>query len=224
MFVDWRNLFSALVRLAHFRMPMLLLGLRHVSMNECIQAAASGSSLRYESLLYAILDPSPTLSSGNKSSLEYISSLAITFGSRVTVVVPSTELSKAVGRTLDAAGCTNYSVLEKVRMLQFDQEIKTKLSHFSSSIFVVGPSSIRFCANQSCTLSAIFFLSLPLYAYINVLQPVDQSKIKEAVVLGDLVDEVMSDILVISSEAVHKKGVDMNLLAEFCAVPVLLLP
>jgi hypothetical protein len=37
-------------------------------------------------------------------------------------------------------------------------------------------------------------------------------------------DEVNADLVILSSEAVHAKHVDANLLAEFVPCPVLLLP
>eukprot|EP00878_Enallax_costatus_P001426 GHUV01001576.1.p1 GENE.GHUV01001576.1~~GHUV01001576.1.p1 ORF type:complete len:180 (+),score=41.77 GHUV01001576.1:184-723(+) len=45
-----------------------------------------------------------------------------------------------------------------------------------------------------------------------------------SVLVGDVADEISADLLVISSEAVHTKQVDANLLAEFVPCPVLLLP
>lgn len=42
--------------------------------------------------------------------------------------------------------------------------------------------------------------------------------------LGDVADEIGADLLVISSEVVHAKHVDANLLAEFCSAPILMLP
>lgn len=41
---------------------------------------------------------------------------------------------------------------------------------------------------------------------------------------GDVADQVEADLVVMSSEAVHAKHVDANLLAEFVPCPVLLLP
>lgn len=41
---------------------------------------------------------------------------------------------------------------------------------------------------------------------------------------GDVADEIAADLVVLSSEAVHSKHVDANLLAEFVPCPVLLLP
>lgn len=45
-----------------------------------------------------------------------------------------------------------------------------------------------------------------------------------AAAVGDAADSVAADLLVMSSDAVHAKAVDANLLAEFVDVPVLLLP
>jgi hypothetical protein len=45
-----------------------------------------------------------------------------------------------------------------------------------------------------------------------------------AVLLGDVADDLSCDLLVLSSEAVHAKHVDANLLAEMVPCPVLLLP
>lgn len=42
--------------------------------------------------------------------------------------------------------------------------------------------------------------------------------------VGDVADELDADLLVMSSEAVHSKAVDANLLAEFVPCPMLLLP
>lgn len=42
--------------------------------------------------------------------------------------------------------------------------------------------------------------------------------------VGDVADEANADLLVVSSEAVHSKKVDANLLAEFVPCPLLLLP
>ena len=41
---------------------------------------------------------------------------------------------------------------------------------------------------------------------------------------GDMADEIMADIVVVSSEAIHAKHVDANLLAEMVNCPLLLLP
>lgn len=43
-------------------------------------------------------------------------------------------------------------------------------------------------------------------------------------VAGDVVDEINADLLVLSSDTVHDKTIDANLLAEFVSCPVLLLP
>lgn len=45
-----------------------------------------------------------------------------------------------------------------------------------------------------------------------------------SVLVGDVADEIGADLVLISSEAVHGKLVDANLLAEFVPCPVLLLP
>ncbi|WIA08392.1 hypothetical protein OEZ85_007831 [Tetradesmus obliquus] len=45
-----------------------------------------------------------------------------------------------------------------------------------------------------------------------------------SVLVGDVADEISADLVLISSEAVHTKQVDANLLAEFVPCPVLLLP
>eukprot|EP00879_Flechtneria_rotunda_P000616 GHRR01000728.1.p1 GENE.GHRR01000728.1~~GHRR01000728.1.p1 ORF type:complete len:176 (+),score=43.33 GHRR01000728.1:231-758(+) len=45
-----------------------------------------------------------------------------------------------------------------------------------------------------------------------------------SVLVGDVADEIAADLVVVSSEAVHTKQVDANLLAEFVPCPVLLLP
>lgn len=45
-----------------------------------------------------------------------------------------------------------------------------------------------------------------------------------SVIVGDAVDQLEADLVVLSAEAVHTKKVDCNLLAEFCTAPVLLLP
>ncbi len=42
--------------------------------------------------------------------------------------------------------------------------------------------------------------------------------------VGDLADELGADLVLLSSEAVHNKRVDANLLAEFVSCPLLLLP
>jgi len=42
--------------------------------------------------------------------------------------------------------------------------------------------------------------------------------------IGDVADEVKATLLVLSTEAVHSKLVDSNLLAEFVPCPMLLLP
>lgn len=43
-------------------------------------------------------------------------------------------------------------------------------------------------------------------------------------VIGEVADELSSDLVVISMDSVHSKHVDANLLAEFIPCPVLLLP
>ncbi|KAK9805290.1 hypothetical protein WJX72_011446 [[Myrmecia] bisecta] len=45
-----------------------------------------------------------------------------------------------------------------------------------------------------------------------------------SVAVGDVADEIAADLVVMSSEAVHAKAVDANLLAEFVPCPMLLLP
>lgn len=47
---------------------------------------------------------------------------------------------------------------------------------------------------------------------------------KGSVAVGDVADQVQADLVVMSTEAVHAKHVDANLLAEFVPCPVLLLP
>ena len=41
---------------------------------------------------------------------------------------------------------------------------------------------------------------------------------------GDVADQSSADLVIMSSEAVHAKIVDANLLAEFVPCPMLLLP
>eukprot|EP00798_Chlamydomonas_sp_ICE-L_P003736 gene3736-13793_t len=45
-----------------------------------------------------------------------------------------------------------------------------------------------------------------------------------SVLIGDLADEINAELVLISSEAVHKKHVDANLLCEMVSCPVMLLP
>lgn len=45
-----------------------------------------------------------------------------------------------------------------------------------------------------------------------------------SVLVGDVADEIAADLVLVSTEAVHTKQVDANLLAEFVPCPVLLLP
>jgi hypothetical protein len=45
-----------------------------------------------------------------------------------------------------------------------------------------------------------------------------------SVLVGDVADELSADLVLVSSEAVHAKALDANLLAEFVPCPVLLLP
>lgn len=45
-----------------------------------------------------------------------------------------------------------------------------------------------------------------------------------AALIGDMVDQIKADVVLLSSETVHTKAVDANLLAEFVSCPVLLLP
>eukprot|EP00803_Ostreobium_quekettii_P007694 evm.model.scf_696.3 EVM.evm.TU.scf_696.3 scf_696:32247-36513(+) len=47
---------------------------------------------------------------------------------------------------------------------------------------------------------------------------------KCSVVVGEVADEIEADLVVISSDSVHKKTVDANLLAEFVPCPVLMVP
>lgn len=47
---------------------------------------------------------------------------------------------------------------------------------------------------------------------------------KPSVVLGDMADEIKADLVVLSSDAVHQKCIDANLLAEFVSCPFLILP
>lgn len=48
--------------------------------------------------------------------------------------------------------------------------------------------------------------------------------IEGVVIAGDIADQSAADMVVMSSEAVHAKIVDANLLAEFVPCPMLLLP
>lgn len=45
-----------------------------------------------------------------------------------------------------------------------------------------------------------------------------------SVLVGDVADEIMADLLLLSAEAVHSKFVDANQLAEFVSCPILLIP
>eukprot|EP00210_Caulerpa_lentillifera_P004360 g4158.t1 len=45
-----------------------------------------------------------------------------------------------------------------------------------------------------------------------------------SVVLGDMADEIKADLVVLSSDAVHEKSIDANLLAEFMSCPFLIVP
>lgn len=47
---------------------------------------------------------------------------------------------------------------------------------------------------------------------------------KPSAVLGDVADEIKADLVVLSSDAVHEKSVDANLLAEFMPCPLLIVP
>eukprot|EP00887_Chlorella_sp_A99_P007638 scaffold20.g7638.t1 len=58
-----------------------------------------------------------------------------------------------------------------------------------------------------------------------VEEEVDASSVgKGSVAVGEVVDSVGADLLVLPSQAIHEKRIDGNLLAEFVSVPVLLLP
>jgi hypothetical protein len=65
---------------------------------------------------------------------------------------------------------------------------------------------------------------LGVSAYTLVERAEDERAAQETVLLGDTADANECDLLVISSEHVHSKRVDANLLAEFVSVPILLLP
>lgn len=45
-----------------------------------------------------------------------------------------------------------------------------------------------------------------------------------AVAIGEIADELSADLVVLSSDIVHKHAVDANLLAEFVSCPILLVP
>ncbi|KAF5208149.1 cell wall integrity/stress response component [Thalictrum thalictroides] len=47
---------------------------------------------------------------------------------------------------------------------------------------------------------------------------------KPTAIIGEVADDLILDLVVISMEAIHSKHVDANLLAEFIPCPVLLLP
>eukprot|EP01024_Parvocaulis_polyphysoides_P031369 TRINITY_DN28370_c1_g1_i4.p1 TRINITY_DN28370_c1_g1~~TRINITY_DN28370_c1_g1_i4.p1 ORF type:complete len:198 (-),score=11.35 TRINITY_DN28370_c1_g1_i4:506-1027(-) len=47
---------------------------------------------------------------------------------------------------------------------------------------------------------------------------------KPSVVIGDMADESGTDLVIMSSDAIHTKRIDANLLAEFVPCPVLMLP
>eukprot|EP01023_Acetabularia_acetabulum_P002880 TRINITY_DN1124_c2_g1_i1.p1 TRINITY_DN1124_c2_g1~~TRINITY_DN1124_c2_g1_i1.p1 ORF type:complete len:209 (-),score=18.34 TRINITY_DN1124_c2_g1_i1:289-822(-) len=47
---------------------------------------------------------------------------------------------------------------------------------------------------------------------------------KPSVIIGDMADESQTDLVIMSSDAIHTKRIDANLLAEFVPCPVLMLP
>ena len=51
-----------------------------------------------------------------------------------------------------------------------------------------------------------------------------ESSHNASVAVGDAADELSADLLLLSADAVHAKAVDANLLAEFVACPLLLVP
>ena len=53
---------------------------------------------------------------------------------------------------------------------------------------------------------------------------VEAAQGKGSVAVGEVADSLSADLVVLSSEAVHAKRADANLLAEFVPCPVLLLP
>ena len=55
-------------------------------------------------------------------------------------------------------------------------------------------------------------------------ESIEHSSGKGSVAVGEAADTVGADLVVLSSEAIHGKHVDANLLSEFVPAPVLLLP
>lgn len=55
-------------------------------------------------------------------------------------------------------------------------------------------------------------------------ETIEQSKQRGAVAVGEAVDSVGADLVLMHSAAIHDSFVDANLLAEFCDASVLLLP
>ncbi|GAB4819110.1 hypothetical protein N2152v2_006156 [Parachlorella kessleri] len=61
-------------------------------------------------------------------------------------------------------------------------------------------------------------------SYDTLEEEIEPSVGKGSVAVGDVADQVEADLLVLSTDAIHSKHVDANLLAEFVPCPVLLLP
>ena len=57
-----------------------------------------------------------------------------------------------------------------------------------------------------------------------VEERIEHSTGKGSVAIGDAADSFKADLVVMSTDVVHEKHVDANLLAEFVPAPVLLLP
>jgi Set1/Ash2 histone methyltransferase complex subunit ASH2 len=60
-------------------------------------------------------------------------------------------------------------------------------------------------------------------AKVDVLEKKEEAS-PGAALLGDVADDVSADLCILSSECIHSKRVDANLLAEFVNCPLLLLP
>ena len=91
-------------------------------------------------------------------------------------------------------------------------------------VVVIDENSKDAIADHDAQLSSIRWdLAQGGFEEFRLMERLGEGK-KPTIVIGEVVDDLNLDLVVLSMESIHSKHVDGNLLAEFIPCPVLLLP
>lgn len=168
------------------------------------------------------------LSSASRTALETAAGLASTHSSKLTIVFVDEE-----GRKLDGQRLTRVQGYVRHTAGGVPRGLPQALAplpcrHVPRAFSTAG--LLQLCTSmyakppirRTCLCRELRNLGIQEFECLE--EEIEANVGKGSVAVGDVADQVQADLVVMSTEAVHAKHVDANLLAEFVPCPVLLLP